>query len=203
MPVEKRATNRGPAAAAGNRRALLDAARRLFAEHGYRVPLSAVARDAGVGQGTLYRHFPTRLDLAFAIFEDNYAELERIANEHADPDRFLLLWRRVIEQTVESAAFVDVAVAARQEVADTTLVERLARLLDAPLQRAQAAGLVAPNLTVWDLLLIHRMIYGVIVTETDPGQVRASVQRALATIDPTLSWSLPGQGSFDTVPDSS
>ncbi|MFP4635844.1 MAG: TetR/AcrR family transcriptional regulator [Nitriliruptoraceae bacterium] len=197
--MEKRATNRGPAAAAGNRRALLDAARRLFAEHGYRVPLSAVAREAGVGQGTLYRHFPTRLDLAFAIFEDNFAELERIATESTEPGNFAILWRRLIEQTLESTAFVEVAVAARREVADTTLAERLARLLGDPLQRAQAAGLVAPNLTVADLLLIHRMIYGVIVTEPGPAGRRASVQRALIAIDPALAWSLPATGSTDTA----
>lgn len=194
MPVEKRATNRGPAAATENRRALLDAARRLFAEHGYQVPLSAVAREAGVGQGTLYRHFPTRLDLAFAIFEDNYAELERIASEDAAPERFLRLWRRIIEQTLESAAFVEVAVAARREVADTTLSERLEQLLREPLQRAQAAGVVAASLSVSDLQLIHRMIYGVIVTETDPTQVRTSVQRALAAVDPALSWSRSAAG---------
>ena len=75
MTSSPRAGNRGPAAAAGNRRALLRAARDLFAQKGYNVPLSAIARAAGVGQAVLYRHFPRRLDLAFAVFEENFADL--------------------------------------------------------------------------------------------------------------------------------
>nr|WP_232327837.1 helix-turn-helix domain-containing protein [Kibdelosporangium sp. MJ126-NF4]CEL13918.1 Transcriptional regulator, TetR family [Kibdelosporangium sp. MJ126-NF4]CTQ88285.1 Transcriptional regulator, TetR family [Kibdelosporangium sp. MJ126-NF4] len=42
---------------------LLDAARAAFAEHGTDAPLDDIAKRAGVGSGTLYRHFPTRLDL--------------------------------------------------------------------------------------------------------------------------------------------
>ncbi len=54
-----------------------------MAARGHRVPLNAIAREGRVGQGVLYRHFPTRLDLAFAVFEENSAELER-AVEPAD-----------------------------------------------------------------------------------------------------------------------
>jgi AcrR family transcriptional regulator len=63
--------NRGPSAAAENRAALIAAARAVFATAGYDAPLSAVARRAGVGQGSLYRHFPNRMSLAVAVFEDN------------------------------------------------------------------------------------------------------------------------------------
>src|SRR6056297_2610919 len=99
------ATNRGPAAAADNRAALLDAARRLFAEQGYRVPLSAIAREAGVGQGSLYRHFPRRIDLALAVFEDNLAELEVLAASDTGPRGFHPLWQRLLELTIRSTAF--------------------------------------------------------------------------------------------------
>lgn len=189
MSPTTRATNRGPAAAAGNRRALLEAARHLFAEHGYRVPLSAVAREAGVGQGSLYRHFPARLDLALAIFEDNYAELERLAVDDTGPGGFARLWRRLIELTLESTAFVELAVEARKQPADTTLADRLPEILRQPLARAQAAGRIDPNLTVEDLSLVHRMAYGVIVTRTEPAHARSATLRALAMVDPALSWS--------------
>src|SRR3954447_20413240 len=105
--------NRGPAAAIDNRRAILQGARRVMAERGYHVPLSAIARDAGVGQGVLYRHFSTRLDLAFAVFEENFRELEALAGEPG-PDAFGRLWDRVVDLTVDSAAFVEMVVDARR-----------------------------------------------------------------------------------------
>jgi AcrR family transcriptional regulator len=51
-----------------NYEALLTAARDLFLEQGPDVPLDAVAKRAGVGAGTLYRHFPTRDDLIAAVY---------------------------------------------------------------------------------------------------------------------------------------
>lgn len=167
---------------------MLDSARRLFAERGYRVPLNAIARDAGVGQGSLYRHFPTRLDLALAIFEDNYAELERIAEQDTGLGGFRRLWLRLIELTLESKAFVELAVDARRELADSGYGERLLRILEPPLATAQAAGEVNPQLTVEDLALVHRMVYGVIVTELDADRARSAARRALHLVDQTLSW---------------
>ncbi|WP_370327523.1 helix-turn-helix domain-containing protein [Euzebya sp.] len=181
-----RAPNRGPAAAADNRRALLDAARRLFAEQGLDVPYRAIALEAGVGQGSLYRHFPTRLDLALAIFQENFTELEAAAASPG-PSAFADVWRLVIEQTLASAAFVEVAVQARRELDDDTMAGRLADVLAGPLDRAQAAGLVDARWDVDQLVLVHRMAYGVLVTEVDPERARAAVLRALALVDPALA----------------
>lgn len=58
-----------------NRSLLLDAAATLFAEHGVDYPLEDVARDAGVGIGTLYRHFPTRNALVEAVYRREVAVL--------------------------------------------------------------------------------------------------------------------------------
>jgi AcrR family transcriptional regulator len=58
-----------------NRDLLLDAAAKLFAEHGVDYPLEDVARDAGVGIGTLYRHFPTRNALVEAVYRREVAGL--------------------------------------------------------------------------------------------------------------------------------
>ena len=113
MPPARRASNRGPAAAPENRRAILDAARRLFAERGYHAPLSAIAKEAGVGQGVLYRHFPTRLDLAFAVFEEQLRRARGHSRPPGRPDAFGALWARLLEQTVEEAAFVEMVVEAR------------------------------------------------------------------------------------------
>ena len=179
-------TNRGPAAAAGNRRALLDAARRLFAERGYHVPLSAIARDAGVGQGSLYRHFPTRLDLALAIFEENFTELEALAASETAADGFLRLWRRLLELVLTSTAFIELVVDRRHELDGSPYAERLRAILSPSLERARTAGVVDAGLTVDDLGLVLRMVYGVVVTETDPAEAHRAAQRAAALAVPTL-----------------
>lgn len=70
VPDAKKATGALRADARRNRARLLDAARALLAEQGVAAPLEAVARRAGVGIGTLYRHFPTREALVEALYRD-------------------------------------------------------------------------------------------------------------------------------------
>ncbi len=55
------------------------AARELFAEEGVEAPLDEIARRAGVGAGTLYRHFPTRQELVEAILAERAGELVAVA----------------------------------------------------------------------------------------------------------------------------
>jgi AcrR family transcriptional regulator len=178
MPGAPKTSNRGPAAAAGNRRAILAAARRVFAEQGYHAPLSAIAREAGVGQGVFYRHFPTRVDLAFAVFEEHFRELEALAAT-ADAQTFGRLWSRLLELTVEEAAFVEMVVDARRTQRGYDGTERLRALLERPLERARAAGAADPELTIDDVLLAQRMVYGIVVTAVDTTGIRESIERAL------------------------
>ncbi|WP_239520282.1 TetR/AcrR family transcriptional regulator [Blastococcus saxobsidens] len=173
--------NRGPAAATDNRRALLAAARRVFAERGYRVPLSAIAREAGVGQGVLYRHFPTRLDIAFAVFEDNFAELEAIAADPG-PDAFGRLWVRLVDLTIEASAFVEMVVDARDSLPRYPGAERLRALVATTLPPARQAGLTDASVTVDDVLLAWRMVFGVVATAPDRDQVRTAVSRAVSLL---------------------
>ena len=58
-----------------NRELLVAAAREVFAEQGVSASMEAIARKAGVGVGTLYRHFPTRLDVVEAVYEGDVQEL--------------------------------------------------------------------------------------------------------------------------------
>lgn len=174
-------SNRGPAAAPANRRAILRAARNLFAERGYRVPLSAISREAGVGQGVLYRHFPTRLDLALAVFEENFAELEAIA-ANDDPRAFAAFWERLVDLTISEAAFLEAAVDARRSRPGYDGEHRLRGLIEPLLDRAREAGLAPGRIGIDDLLLAQRMIYGVVVTAHDDAEARRSVGRALALL---------------------
>lgn len=174
-------SNRGPAAAPENRRAILHAARRLFAERGYHVPLSAIAREAGVGQGVLYRHFPSRLDLAHAVFEVNFTELERYAADES-PGAFARFWHRVVDLTITEAAFVEMVVDARRTQDDYDGGLRLRRMIEPLLDRALQAGEVPATLTVDDLVLIQRMVYGVVVTASDDAEARRSAARIMALV---------------------
>lgn len=70
-----------------NRERVLAAARSVFCEQGLEVPMTVIARAAGVGIATLYRRFPTREDLISAVFDDRMdAYVDAITKALADPD---------------------------------------------------------------------------------------------------------------------
>src|SRR3954452_24484736 len=69
-----------------NRRRVLDEARLAFADRGAAASLEEIARSAGVGIGTLYRHFPTRHALVEAIYAEHIGEVEALAQAAADAE---------------------------------------------------------------------------------------------------------------------
>jgi len=153
------APNLGPRAAAGNRAALLAAAREVFGSAGTDAPLSAVAKRAGVGQGSLYRHFPDRLDLVVAVFEEQVVAVEELAaTSGADLADLLGL---VTRNAVDSVGFVDLV---RSRVpADARIValgERVAAALGTRLAGATGSGAVPAGTTSDDLLLAVAMMAG-------------------------------------------
>ncbi|MEV0406071.1 TetR family transcriptional regulator [Actinoallomurus sp. NPDC050550] len=78
-----------------NRERLLEAAVRAFAEEGTDATLDAIAKDAGVGIGTLYRHFPTREALVEAAYRNELARLCDAAPDllrTAPPDEAMRAW---------------------------------------------------------------------------------------------------------------
>jgi len=82
--------------AARNREKIVETARVLFRERGYDVPLDDVAKAAGVGAGTLYRHFPNRASLADAVMQA-WAErvqerVDVVLAEGGTPRVLLLRW---------------------------------------------------------------------------------------------------------------
>lgn len=182
-PEEPARANRGPAAGPENRRALIRAAREIFEAQGLGAPLSAVARQAGVGQGSLYRHFPDRLALASAVFEENVLELERFA----EPDDATLedLFDHVVEQALVSTAFIELTTANRNDADVVRLGQRFRSIVERLLEREQVAGHVGAHVEIDDVLLVT----GMLTTElarTDPeekervaARIRALFRRAL------------------------
>lgn len=124
-----------------NRDKLLDAATTLFAASGTGVSLEAVARAAGVGIGTLYRHFPTKEALVEAAYRNEVARLGEAADEllrSGPADAALAAWmERFVDYTVAKRGMVGALraiVASGADVFAETKGELLAtitRLLDA------------------------------------------------------------------------
>ncbi|WP_405163505.1 TetR/AcrR family transcriptional regulator [Nocardia sp. NBC_01499] len=79
--MNDRSATTGRADAQRNRQRLIEVARRMLADGGAKVALEAIAREAGVGIGTLYRHFPTRETLVEAVYR---AELSRLCDSAAE-----------------------------------------------------------------------------------------------------------------------
>ncbi len=148
-------SNRGPGAAAENRAALVAAARDVFAEQGVDGPISAVARRAGVGQASLYRHFPSREELAFAVFDENLAAIERLA---ADPATTLRDLTDLITHQIEGTAAVITYFAREDDPQMRGLEDRMAAALSPKVDAARASGTLADATTVADVLLAVGML---------------------------------------------
>ncbi len=175
----KRTTNRGPAAAAENRRAILLAARKLFTERGYDVPMSAIAQEAGVSQGVMYRHFPRRVELALEAFEDNFGIAEEIVAAGGDQTIYLL-WDWLLERAVHDVGFIETMRAAREEVPTYDGPARLRAQLEVALERSRRAGNDLGSLQPEDFLRAWRMAYGLVVTARDSEVTAADLKRILS-----------------------
>ena len=168
-------SNRGPAAGPDNRRALIAAAREVYAESGLSAPFSAVARRAGVGQGSLYRHFPDRTALAVAVLEENVQDLERYtAPEGRTIDDLL---DRVVDQAVASTALIELITADPHDPRVVPLGERFREVVSRLVEREHAAGRIGDHVEADDVM----MATGMLATElarTDPERRAAAAIRA-------------------------
>ncbi|KJC64285.1 TetR/AcrR family transcriptional regulator [Agreia bicolorata] len=177
-PPEPPRANRGRSAAAENRRALIAAARVIFCDGGYGAPLSSVAKMAGVGQGSLYRHFPDRLSLAVAVFEENIGDLEAIA-ESGDGTLDRLL-DAIVAQALVSTAMIDMIQAAPDDPRVLNLERRVEVLVSRIVQREREAGRLGDHVEVADVVLSISMIAGAVArTPTDRRTGVARRARAL------------------------
>ncbi|MEV7010116.1 helix-turn-helix domain-containing protein [Streptosporangium sp. NPDC051022] len=136
-----------------NRERVLAAAREIFEAEGVFAPLDEIARRAGVGAGTVYRHFPTKEALLEAIVVGNMEALIEEAAllcEAGDPEAaFFAFFERMVEQGAANRAFTGVLTRAGVDVRSVAghrgrdLLDALATLLT----RAQRAGKVREDLT--------------------------------------------------------
>jgi AcrR family transcriptional regulator len=150
-----------------NRQRILVAAREAFADEGPSVSLDDVARRAGVGAGTVHRHFPTKDALFAAVIEDRLRDLAVAAEQAAaqrDPGaQFYAFFRRMAGEAAHNLALT--AALTEPDPIGPTIREAGAQLetaLARLLRRAQAAGAVRPDLGTAEL---HAVIAGALVME--------------------------------------
>ncbi|WP_024287247.1 TetR/AcrR family transcriptional regulator [Cellulomonas sp. KRMCY2] len=146
-----------------SREAIIAAFERLTVERGADVAMYEVARAAGLGQGTLYRHFPTRSVLVAEVFERIIDHLGLDAGEADDPGRFLRMLTAALRSQVRTHGLTR---ALRDAQDGMRLLERLTRraveAFEEPLAAARAAGVVREDLTTDDVLTMMAMLDGVI-----------------------------------------
>ena len=101
----KRAPRKPRADALLNRQRILDVAKEAFARHGANASLDDIASEAGVGPGTLYRHFPTREELLQAVYRSEMEKLaaaERRFAQSMPPIEALRAWLLLFVDAIET-----------------------------------------------------------------------------------------------------
>jgi len=141
-----------------NRERLLEAAAAVFSAGGPEASLEAVAKRAGVGIGTLYRHFPTREALFEAVYRHEVAHLGQLAGQlalEAEPVDALRRWLHANVQLVATKRGMLTALALAAYGSSELWAysfESLTKAVDRLLQRAISAGEVRADITAEELL---------------------------------------------------
>lgn len=139
-----------------NRARILEAADAVFAEKGMSASTEEIARQAAVGIGTVFRHFPTKEALMEAIL---VARLQRLAQESdslttaSDPGKaFFTFFTYMVDQSETKNAFADAGV----DVHNATLQvgQELLRIIDTLLTGAQQAGAVRDDIGVTEVIAL-------------------------------------------------
>jgi AcrR family transcriptional regulator len=185
-----------------NREVLLSRAADLIAEQGPAVPLDEIARAAGVGNATLYRHFPDRKALLHAIARHVIGRAaqvaERALTEEADSYRALARYLR--EVVGLQVAWVMPAIAAALDRDDDDLAALRARSVTAVaklIANAQRDGVIRPDVTFGDLGLLVIRLARPLPLGHDRAVQDAATQRHLAILLAGLRPAcepLPGRG---------
>ncbi|MEV6313743.1 helix-turn-helix domain-containing protein [Streptomyces sp. NPDC051776] len=142
-----------------NRERIISAAREMFVEQGADVPMDEVARRAGVGNATLYRHFPDRRELihrvALHVMERITGQADSALTEGADA--FEALRRFVHAAADERIGALCPLISQAGDTGDhpetVEAGERLERAINSLMERARSSGQLRPDIAVGDLIV--------------------------------------------------
>jgi AcrR family transcriptional regulator len=133
---------------------LLEAAAECFSEKGVDVSVAEIARRAGVGQGTVFRRFPTKDALLAAVLTKEMLQLSNTAmTAYSEPDAgkaFDYFVRNVAEAYARNHALIEAMKRCEATPEVDALVDAVARLL----RRAQDAGAIRTDITATDVLAL-------------------------------------------------
>jgi AcrR family transcriptional regulator len=182
-----------------NRERLLAATRAAFQERGLEVGVDEIARRAGVGVGTLYRHFPTKDALIDAIVDARFAELTEATEQAlecedawAGVERFLIA---AVDLQAADRGFKDaLAARGRDEKRVKAARRRLHGAIERLVERAREEGALRDDVSAADMLVL---LWGTarIVERTEevaPGQVRRFLAMHLDGLRPAAATPPPG-----------
>lgn len=165
---------------------MLEAAKAVFSAGGPEASLEAVARTAGVGIGTLYRHFPTREALFEAVYRREVQQLADLAErlkEEAEPVEALRQWMRSNVRFVATKKGMSAALAlAAYKPSDlfTYSFDQLTRAVGGLLDRAIAGGEIREDISPEDLI---RALVGMCYMRDQPGWQKSVLRLVDVFID--------------------
>lgn len=146
-----------------NRRRILEAAGGAFAARGLGVTMDEIAEQAGVGVGTVYRHFPAKQLLIDALLDDMLSEMVAVGQQALEEDEPWEALLRFIEHGLKAQAdnrgFEDFVLSSTR---GREHFRRLAPIADALVERAHQAGSLRPEIRGSDLPLLQVM-FGALV----------------------------------------
>ena len=138
-----------------NRAKVLDAARDQYAAAGLDAQIDEIARAAGVGVGTVYRHFPNKEDLLRALADAKFeglADAAREALEAADPWDGLVAFMTYGARMTSEDRSLSEAMEQRAEICGAAAEQvGLLELTAQVVERAQASGQLRADITAWDI----------------------------------------------------
>jgi AcrR family transcriptional regulator len=169
-----------------NRDRLLEVASAAFAARGVEASLEWIAKEAGVGIGTLYRHYPTRDALVEAVYRHNVDLLCDGADElraSLPPDEALSEWMQRFVAYVASkkglATYLKSVVSAESDLFQTTHA-RVQQTIGSLVEAASDAGTIRPRIDGMDLL---RALSGVCMMTDQPGGPEQGAKVATLLMD--------------------
>jgi AcrR family transcriptional regulator len=155
-----------------NRERLIASAHELFAREGVDVSVEEVTQHAGVGMGTLYRHFPTKDDLIDAVLEDAFGELLALAERAAEADDawsgFTRFLERALELRVQNRGLKDLLASGEHGERRAAMRKRILPLVRRIVESAQAQGTLRADFKPEDVRFVFWSVARAIeLTEDD------------------------------------
>jgi AcrR family transcriptional regulator len=182
-----------------NRETILAAARDAFADGGVVVGVDQIAKRAGVGPATLYRHFPSKAALVDAVLEESAAAVcESVRSSLESPDAATSLREFVhcvIDVQMRDRSFRDLlAWHDAESAAEVPALTELGGLLVGVVEKAHEAGVLSRGVTVGDFVLMLVAFDGV---SAPTGEIAESAMHRLADI--AVDGLLSGATALDGV----